>query len=238
MAQSIIEEGLYGSSSAGAGSQAPNLGFKPNDFAVFGIDGFGARMEKIYEYVRPRLTRLGRELAPELGRKLETELFAHPAKHQGRNPPPETWVAFGPSSRGYKRYGYLALCVSGNGLQARVVVKAEAARRAEMAAELEGKIAQLVKDFDGTKIARYEKWDHTRVPRATAAGPELFVEMARTLRTRRGEVDLGFGWTVREVLRLERSEVIEAFRELAPLYRVFSGGFREQPAAIAKKNRP
>jgi uncharacterized protein YktB (UPF0637 family) len=199
------------------------LGFTPIDFEVFKIEGFSVRMEKIYEHVRPRLTRIGNELAPELSRKLHLEFFPHVAKHtRGTvNPPPETWVAFGPSSRGYKRYGYLALCISGTGVHARAVVKADADARPEMARKLQARSAQLVKEFAGTKIARYEKWDFGRLPLLAPADAELFCALAEALDKKTGWIDLGFGWTVREALRMERGEVIEAFKELEPLYRVF-----------------
>jgi len=214
------------------------LGFKPIDFEVFKIEGFGARMEKIYEHVRPKLTRLGTELVPELSHKLHLEFFPHVAKHMRRtvNPPPETWVAFGPSRRGYKRYGYLALCISGAGLHARAVVKADADSRPEIAHALKAHSAKLVKAFAGTKIGRYEKWDFARLPTPVPAEPELFAALAAALSKKTGWIDLGFGWNVRESLRLERGEMIEAFRELEPLYRVFlpnlaSGGARtlEEP---------
>src|ERR1700730_8887954 len=129
------------------------LGFTPTCSDVFRINGFSARMEKIYERVRPKLTRLGVELAPELSRKLDLEFYAHVAKHVRRtvNPPPETWVAFGPSPRGYKRYGYLALCISGAGLHARAVVKADADLRPAIARGLQARCRQLAEDFAGTK---------------------------------------------------------------------------------------
>jgi uncharacterized protein YktB (UPF0637 family) len=51
----------------------PTLGFRPRDFEVFSVEGFSARMELIYRHVRPRLVKLGKELAPELSRKLHLE---------------------------------------------------------------------------------------------------------------------------------------------------------------------
>src|SRR5581483_12115662 len=67
------------------------VGFTQSDFDVFKIEGFSARMGAIYERIRPRLTRLGNELAPELSRNLEMEFFAHVPRHARRtvNPPPE-----------------------------------------------------------------------------------------------------------------------------------------------------
>jgi hypothetical protein len=202
------------------------LGFTPTDFDVFKVAGFSSRMEKIYARVRPKLIRLGDELAPELARKLHLEFFPHVAKHMRRtaNPPSETWVAFGPSPRGYKRYGYLAMCISRAGLHARAVVKSEADSRAAIARGLTACTAQLVEDFNGTRIARYERWDCVRLPSPIRAEPELFSALAETLGKKTGSVDLGFGWNVRDSLRLDRAEMIEAFHELEPLYRIFRAG--------------
>src|SRR5271163_1771076 len=172
------------------------LGFTAVDFGVFKVEGFNERMQQIYEHVRPKLVRLGDELAPELARRLHMEFFPHVAKHVRRtvNPPPETWAAFGPSPKGYKRYGYLALCISGAGLHARAVVKSEADHRPAMAASLNARAPQLVKEFKGTKISRYDKWDFTHLPEGEAAAPEFFTTLADGLAKKTGGLDLGFGW--------------------------------------------
>lgn len=198
------------------------LGFNVADFRVFEVEGFNQRMEQIYARIRPRLVRLGDELAPELARKLHLEFFPHVAKHARRtvNPPSETWAAFGPSPKGYKRYGYLALCISGAGLHARAVVKPEADNRAEMARRLRSRSAELVKALRGTKIARYDKWDFRNLPWAAAANDELFEQLAESAGKKTGGIDVGFGWDRSEAVRLDRAELIDAFGELAPLYRV------------------
>src|SRR5208282_3180991 len=152
------------------------LGFTRRDFEVFKVEGFNERMQQIYARVRPRLVRLGNELAPELSRKLHMEFFPHVAKHVRRtvNPPAETWAAFGPSPKGYKRYGYLAMCISGTGLHARAVVKTEADHRHEMGTKIRAKASELAKALRGTKIAHYEKWDFEHLPATTAAEPAFF----------------------------------------------------------------
>jgi uncharacterized protein YktB (UPF0637 family) len=199
-----------------------SLGFTQNDFRIFEIEGFSARMEQIAARVRPRLTRLGAELAPELGRKLHLEFFPHVAKHMRRtvNPPAETWAAWGPSPKGYKRYGYLALCISRLGVHARVVVKSDADNRDEMARRIEAKTAALAKSLRGTKIARYDRWDFAALPEEHPAGEELFAAMSDALKKKTGGIDLGFGWPVREALRIDRAEVIDAFGEIEPIYRI------------------
>jgi uncharacterized protein YktB (UPF0637 family) len=200
----------------------PTLGFKPRDFEVFAVEDFGARMELLYRHVRPKLVKLGNELAPELSRKLHLEFFPHVAKHARRtvNPPPETWAAFGPSPKGYKKYGYLALCISRAGLHVRVVVKTEADHRPEMGAKISMKAAELAGFFRGTRVAHYENWDFTRLPPAMTAEPAFFESIAEAFGKKTGTLDIGFGWRVTDALHLDRAELLDAFSELEPLYRV------------------
>jgi uncharacterized protein YktB (UPF0637 family) len=198
------------------------LGFLRRDFEVFAIEGFSARMAKIDEFVNPRLIKLGKELTPELSRTLRMEFFPHIAKHMRRvaNPPAETWAAFGRSRAGYKRYAYLALCISAAGIHARAVVRSDADDRTEMARAIKSKSAELEKSFRGTKIQNYENWDCRELPRSTAAGADFFDELGDALATKSGGIDVGFGWPVRDAISVDRAEVLDAFRELAPLYRV------------------
>jgi hypothetical protein len=198
------------------------LGFTRDDFGVFRIEDFSARMNEIYARVRPRLIRLGAQLAPELGRKLHLEFFAHIAKHAHRtvNPPPETWAAFGPSPKGYKRYGYLALCVSGAGLHARAVVKSEVDGRAQMADQIAARAGDLEKSWRGIRFGRYDDWDFGTLPEEVPANAELLTTLSTSLRKRTGGIDLGFGWPPTQAARLDRAELLDAFRELEPLYRI------------------
>jgi uncharacterized protein YktB (UPF0637 family) len=198
------------------------LGFRRDDFAIFRIEDFSARMNEIYARIRPRLLRLGTQLAPELGRKLHLEFFPHIAKHaRGTvNPPPETWAAFGPSPKGYKRYGYLALCVSGVGLHARAIVKSEAEGRARMADEIVARAGDLQKSWRGTRFGRYDDWDFGSLPEEVPASAELLSTLSTSLRKKTGGIDLGFGWPPTQASRLDHAELLDAFRELEPLYRI------------------
>jgi uncharacterized protein YktB (UPF0637 family) len=199
------------------------VGFTPVDFEVFSVADFSERMRQIYALVRPKLLKLGDELAPQLAYKLGTEFFPHIARHARRsvNPPPETWAGFGPSPRGYKRYTYLALCISAVGLHARCVVKSEADNRPSMAQNLRSCATQLVSAFNGTRLARYDRWSFTELPAGEPVDRDHFaVTLAENLIKKTGGLDLGFGWNLKEALRLDRAELIDAFRELEPLYRV------------------
>lgn len=197
------------------------LGFNRADFQVFEVEGFNERMAELYAKVRPKLLRLGDELAPQLARKLHLEFFPHVARHARRtvNPPAETWCAFGPSAKGYKRYPYLGLCISRFGLQARVVVKSEADRRPEMSATLQRKGAELTRALHGTMVARYDNWSFDALPAAVPADQELWEQLAGALAKKTGGIDLGVGWPIREALKVDREEVLEGFRELEPVYR-------------------
>jgi uncharacterized protein YktB (UPF0637 family) len=199
------------------------LGFTREDFEVFELEGFSRRMAQLYALVRPKLMRLGGDLAPVLARQLHMEFFPHVAKHARRtvNPPPETWCAFGPSARGYKRYPYLGLCISSAGLHARVTVKSEADHRPEMAELIRAHAEQLTQALRGTPVARYDNWDFRTLPDSGPLRGELCGELGYALSKKTGGIDIGIGWPVREALRLDRAELCEAFAELTPIYRLF-----------------
>jgi uncharacterized protein YktB (UPF0637 family) len=198
------------------------LGFLRRDFEVFAIDDFSARMAKIYELIRPRLIKLGNELAPQLSRKLDVKFSPHVPKHMRSTakPPDETWTAFGPSQAGYKRYGYLALCISSVGIHARAIVKSEADQRSGMAQMIKSQADELARSFHGTRIQQYQDWEGRKMPASTVAGPAFFDAIAVVLAKKSGGLDVGFGWPVRDALTLDRAEVLDAFRELEPLYRL------------------
>jgi len=198
------------------------MGFLRRDFDVFAIADFSARLAKIDELVTPRLMRLAPDFNRDLSREFHMDFYPHIARHMRRaaTPPDETWAAFGPSRAGYKRYAYFALCVSGAGIHARAVVKPDADNRPEMARILRSKSADLQKSFHGTKIQQYQNWDGRELPRPFRADAQLFEGLADALAQKSGGIDVGFGWPVRDALTIDRAEVLDAFRELEPLYRV------------------
>ena len=199
------------------------LGFLRRDFEVFKIEDFSTRLAKIDELVTPRLMQLALDFKGALSRNLKLDFFPHHARHMRRsaNPPAETWAAFGPSPVGYKRYGYLALCVSAVGIHARAVVQSGADHRPEMVRAIKSKSADLEKSFRGTKIQQYRNWEGRQLPPSIAASAGFFDGLGDALAKKSGGIDVGFGWPVRDALTVDRAEVIDAFRELGPLYRLF-----------------
>jgi hypothetical protein len=57
------------------------------------------------------------------------------------------------------------------------------------------------------------------LPHSNAANADFFDSLGDALAKKAGGIDLGFGWPVRDALTLDRAEVLDAFRELEPLYR-------------------
>ena len=198
------------------------LGFLRRDFDVFAIDDFSARLAKIDELLTPRLMQLAPDFNRELSRNLHLDLHPHCARHMRRaaSPPAETWAAFGPSPAGYKRNGYLALCISGVGIHARVVVKSTADHRPEMVRAIKSKAADLERSFRGTRIQEYQNWEGRELPKSIAASAGFFDGLGDALAKKSGGIDVGFGWPVRDALTVDRAEVLDAFRELGPLYRL------------------
>src|SRR5882724_7919600 len=92
----------------------PSPAFCATDFKVFDAPAFRARMGAIRERIRPKLEAVGHSLTPAVSRATGGDAFAHVAKHARRtvNPPDDTWVAFGPDARGYKKHCHFKVAVS------------------------------------------------------------------------------------------------------------------------------
>jgi uncharacterized protein YktB (UPF0637 family) len=199
-----------------------NIGFTREDFEVFGIPTFPERMQGIKEYVRPKLIALGENLQPALKKLAKNDVFPHVAIHARRtvNPPPETWVAFGPSARGYKKYGYFGLVVSRGGLHTRIVVKDEAPDRPQMAKLLLDRANALAKVFGKQTVARYDRWDYAGIPELTKPTADFWQKVAEALAKKTGGLDVGVGWTAERAVKLTNKQVLEAFAALLPLYEI------------------
>ena len=196
--------------------------FAKVDFEAFGIPTFSERMQAIKERVRPKLAAFGGQLQPALNELVRTEVYPHVAKHARRtvHPPPETWVAFGPSARGYKKYGHFALVVSRGGLHTRIVVKDEGENRSHMATLLMDRASALAKVFAKQELARYDRWDYQDLPALVKPTADFWKSVAETLAKKTGGLDVGFGWPPARAIKLNERQVLEAFDALLPLYEI------------------
>jgi uncharacterized protein YktB (UPF0637 family) len=198
------------------------INFSRDDFEVFGIPTFPERMQAINERIRPKLTTLAAHLQPALNDMANSALCPHVAKHARRtvNPPPETWVAFGPSPRGYKKFGHFGLIVSRGGLHTRVVVKDEAENRPQMAKVLLDRAEALAQLFAEHKVARYDRWDYMGIPELIEPTVDFWKGVTEVLAKKTGGLDIGVGWPVNRAVQLTDEELLAAFEALLPLYEI------------------
>ena len=89
-----------------------------------------------------------------------------------------------------------------------------------MARLVKSKSEDLGKSFRGARIQQYQNWDCQTLPDSSAAGADFFDGLGDALARKTGGIDVGFGWPVRDALKVDRAEVLDAYRELEPLYRV------------------
>jgi uncharacterized protein YktB (UPF0637 family) len=202
--------------------------FALSDFRVFEISGFGGRMQAIRERVRPKLTALGESLAPQVGRLVNDEVFPHVAKHARRtvNPPEDTWVAFGPNHRGYKKLSHFKVAVSKNCIRCLFEVGPEHEDKRGWARRWERRPADLIAIVKRGQDIGWFKNEHDEDPAALmkAAGPaEIRMMLDELTRRQDGQLVLGRRLSRAEVTGMTpeafQKAALGIFRVLAPLYR-------------------
>ena len=205
--------------------------FTKKDLEIFEVLGFADRMQLIADVIRPKLTKLGELLQPQLSRLVGHEVYQHVAEHARRtvNPPVETWVAFGPDARGYKPYAHFALCVGSIGVQARVMVKQECRSRQEYGQQLASH-AERFRDLKGAKeMADYTRRDEEQRPGAIADWVSFLTDTGRRLKdTQTAVLDLGINLPLSGDLS---SHAIQALSRLTPFYNVSMGNGNGQPVS-------
>lgn len=206
-------------------------GFEQADFDLFTIAGFAPRMAEIRARLRPKLVALGETLRADVAAITGEEIFPHAATHMRRrvNPPPETWVAFGRSARGYKRFVHYRAAVSADGVRVTVFVEDDADDKPILAEALRADAPGL--------LARLAKVDHLlwyTVPTPEGAPvtgnplpPASALALGETLATRKlakFQAGIPLGRDAALVGNPDRfcQAALDAMRQLAPLYRAAS----------------
>jgi uncharacterized protein YktB (UPF0637 family) len=190
--------------------------FTQEDLAVFAMDGFEERMNAVRSRIHPRLAELGDELAEPLGQRAGEPLFPHVAKHARRtkNPPDDTWVAFGPNQRGYKKYPYIGVAVSRFGVHPQVVCKPEAwDLRPAMADRLDAARPRM-------RLASFWSWDFAAAPEEVEADDAFWDARLHRMRLKTGGLDLG------RTLPPDRSgsdALLAELEDFVTLYRILRG---------------
>ncbi len=200
------------------------LGIGPEEFQVFAIEDPDARSGALDERLAPRMRMLGAALADGLSRVSGLELHPHVGKVQRRKglPPGEVFVAFCQSEKGYKGLAHLLLAVTVGDLHARVAARSTADREGAMVRALVRESANLArKGKPFRKLRSYEGWDHEELPEiAPAHSVAFWMEQADALAN--GGIDLGVAWPADEARSLSVGDVLGAFRDLAPLFKLLA----------------
>ncbi len=207
----------------------PSAAFVAGDFRVFDVKGFKPRMSEIRGRVRPKLEALGHSLAPAVGRSIGAEVFAHVAKHARRtvNPPDDTWVAFSPDARGYKKHCHFKVAVSRHGVRFLFELGPEHADKRRWSAAWKRNAPKLTPVLRRVRNLAWFKNEHDEEPAAPLADltPDALGELGDELtRTRDGQLVIGRTVPADEAARWSdaqyRAAALETFRALAPLYRL------------------
>jgi hypothetical protein len=204
------------------------LGIGPDEFAIFRIPYPDRRAAALESRLAPALAALADRLVAGLTRVSGAVLLVHPgkvARHRSIAQE-EALVAFAASDKSYRAVPHLLLAVTRRELHARVAVRAAADRGGAMRATLAREAPNLArrgKPF--RKLRSYVRWDHEDLPEIAPAGSTAFwLEMAEELASENGwgGIDLGTAWTADEARSLSIGDVLGAFRDLAPIYKLLA----------------
>jgi hypothetical protein len=200
------------------------LGIGPEEFGIFDLPGLEERNGALDDRLAPKLRTLGEGLRDGLSRVAGVTLHAHLGKVQRRktSPPGEMFVAFCGSDKGYRGVPHLLLAVSTGDLHARVAVRGSADRDGAMRRTLEREAQNLArrgKPF--RRLRSYVGWRHGELPEiAPAHSAAFWTEQAEGLLA--SGLDLGVAWPAAEARSLAIGDVLGAFRDLAPLFKLLA----------------
>jgi uncharacterized protein YktB (UPF0637 family) len=207
----------------------PAAAFNAADFKVFDVKGFQPRMNEIRARIRPKLEVMGHSLVPAVSRATGSPAFPHVAKHARRtvNPPADTWVAFGPDLRGYKKHCHFKVAVSRSCVRFLFEVGPEHADKKRWSAAWKrsaGKLGPVLRRIRGLAWFKNEHDEEPAAALTDVPVAQLAQLADELMRTRDGQVVLGRVVAAEEAGRWTeaqyRTAALETFRALAPLYRL------------------
>ena len=204
-------------------------GFRAKDLEVFAIPDFAGRMGAIRAKIQPKLFALAEEIGPRLTPIASSEVFPHVAKHMRRtvNPPEDTWVAFGPEKRGYKKAEHYKIAISGRCVRFLFEIGPEYAEKSKWARAWQrdaGRLAAKLKKASGLGWFKNEHDDEPAAFLASLSLQEIAGLGAELTRRKDGQLVLGRCLDEAEAVRLKPHAFTEAalatFGDLAPLYKL------------------
>lgn len=213
--------------------------FNSADFKIFDKTGFHERMGAIILKIRPKLTSIGEAIAPRISPLVDRPLFVHVAKHARRtvNPPDDTWAAFGPDARGYKKDVHFKVAVSRHCVRFLFEAGPEYYAKPDFAAAWGRNSNDLASGLKRAKDLAWFKNEHDEDPAAQVK--DLAAEDLRQLGeelTRRRDGQFVFGrrvdageftsWNARQVERF----AVDTFKPLASLFNLYQARERSMAA--------
>ena len=203
-----------------------DISFSEADFDVFTIPGLEPRMNAIITTVRPKLTKLGELIAPELSLLTGDEMFPHVAKHARRkvHAPNDTWVAWAANKKGYKMLPHFQVGLFASHLFIQFAIIYESSHKAIFAQALTDQLDDVIRLVPKTYQWSMDHMKPDAVPHADMT-KESFTAMAAKLSSaKHSEVMAG--------IRLDRKDpvlqdaeklyglILDTFKTLMPLYRM------------------
>jgi uncharacterized protein YktB (UPF0637 family) len=207
----------------------PFDGFTAKDFQVFAIPDFPGRMAAIRGQIQPKLFALAEEIGPKLKQIVGSETFSHVAKHMRRtvNPPDDTWVAFGPEKRGYKKAQHFKVAISRHCIRLLFEVGPEYADKAKWVRVWEREAGRLAVQLKKGSGLGWYKSEHDEEPAAlleSLSSQEVGRLAGELTRRKDGQLVFGRRLDQAEVLRLKPRAFAQAalatFGDLASLYKL------------------
>jgi uncharacterized protein YktB (UPF0637 family) len=203
------------------------LGIGPDEFALFRIVDPDERAAALEERLLPALARVGEGLVAGLSRVAGAPLAQQPGKlvRRKNHPPEETFVAFCPGDKAHLKVPFLAVAVTRAHLHARVAARSDREGAIRRAIEREAaNLARKGKPF--RKLRSYADWDYEELPEiAPAHSAAFWLEVGEHLARERnggGGLDLGTAWAAEDARNLSLGDLLGAFRDLAPLYKLLA----------------
>jgi len=142
------------------------------------------------------------------------------------NPPDDTWVAFGPEKRGYKKAQHLKLAISRHCIRLLFEVGPEYADKAKWVRAWEREAGRLAVQLKKGSGLGWYKNEHDEEPAAlleSLSWQEIARLAGELTRRKDGQLVLGRRLDQAEVLRLKpdafKQAALATFADLAPLYR-------------------
>jgi hypothetical protein len=205
------------------------LGIGPDEFAIFRTLDPDERARALEARLVPVLGRVGDDLGAGLARVAAMPLVKQDGRLQRKKgeAPEEVFVAFSPGDKGYARTPYLALAVTREHLHARVAARAAADREGVLRRALLREAPNLArKGKPFRRLRSYGAWDHEELPEiAPAHSAAFWEELADELAgdaSGGGGMDVGIAWPAEEARNLALGDVLGAFRDLGPLFKLLA----------------